>query len=268
MLRSRRRRLVPAALVLVGAVVLAGCIPVKPGPAPVGVYTGYGFDTCGAPSAGAMQSWLSSPYRSVGIYVGGANRACGDGNLSGAWVTAVTRQGWKLAPLYVGLQAPCVFQGGLAVMDAGNPAVQAVQSADDAVTRSQRFGLGSGTPIYFDLEAYNNGAQNCVNVVRTFITWWVAELHRLGYVAGLYSSAASGISDQVGVYGNPRYYMPDDIWYADWNGQANTAGDRWIPSWAWPNHQRLHQYSGGHNETWGGVTLNIDGNYDDGQVFG
>ena len=31
----------------------------------------------------------------------------------------------------------------------------------------------------------------------------------------------------------------------------------------WPNHQRLHQYQGGHNATYGGVTINIDSDYVD-----
>ena len=26
----------------------------------------------------------------------------------------------------------------------------------------------------------------------------------------------------------------------------------------WTDHQRLHQYTGGHNQAWGGATLNID----------
>src|SRR6516164_124804 len=77
------------------------------------LYTGLGFDTCAAPSTATMAAWLASPYRSVGIYIGGANRACGDGNLSAGWVGSVEGQGWRLVPEYVGLQAPCAFQGGL-----------------------------------------------------------------------------------------------------------------------------------------------------------
>jgi hypothetical protein len=34
----------------------------------------------------------------------------------------------------------------------------------------------------------------------------------------------------------------------------------------WVNHQRIRQYAGGHGETWGGVTLNIDCNVIDGIV--
>jgi hypothetical protein len=36
----------------------------------------------------------------------------------------------------------------------------------------------------------------------------------------------------------------------------------------WANHQRVHQYKGGHRETWGGVTINIDSSYVDGAVVG
>jgi len=31
-----------------------------------------------------------------------------------------------------------------------------------------------------------------------------------------------------------------------------------VSSSSWASHQRLKQYIGGHNETWGGVTMNID----------
>jgi hypothetical protein len=36
-----------------------------------------------------------------------------------------------------------------------------------------------------------------------------------------------------------------------------------VPSGDWSNHQRLHQYQGGHDATYGGVTLNIDSDYVD-----
>ena len=34
-----------------------------------------------------------------------------------------------------------------------------------------------------------------------------------------------------------------------------------MPSYLWPENQRLHQYSGGHDETYGGFRINIDGDY-------
>ena len=73
-----------------------------------GVFTGYGFDACTAPSTAALNAWSASPYRALGIYLGGVNRACADGNLNASWITSTLAAGWSLLPLYVGLQAPCV----------------------------------------------------------------------------------------------------------------------------------------------------------------
>ena len=54
--------------------------------------------------------------------------------------------------------------------------------------------------------------------------------------------------------------MPDQIWIADWNGKANTCSS-YIRSTGWQPYGRAKQYQGGHNETWGGVRINIDRNY-------
>jgi hypothetical protein len=259
-------RVATVAAGVVAAVALAGCLPVRPPPPPPppGVYTGLGFDTCVTPSTGAMSAWLQSPYRSIGIYVGGANYGCGDGTLSASWVSTVSHWGWRLAPLYVGLQAPCVWQGGLGTIDPNVAAAQGVGAADDAVTRAANIGLGAGTPIYFDMEAYNSGDANCRNAVLTFTAYWTAELHNHGYVGGYYSSSASGIADEA----NTSYLKPDDIWFANWNNQTNIFDDPYFSNSVWPNHQRLHQYQGGHYEYWGGAWLNIDADIDDGQLAG
>ena len=45
-------------------------------------YSGLAFDTCTAPSLTQMQAWLDSPYRAVGIYIGGPNRSCGQPQLT------------------------------------------------------------------------------------------------------------------------------------------------------------------------------------------
>jgi hypothetical protein len=61
----------------------AAAVPAQPG-----AYVGYGFDACTAPSSAAMNAWLQSPYRAVGIYFGGNNRACTQPNLTAAWPAA------------------------------------------------------------------------------------------------------------------------------------------------------------------------------------
>ena len=80
-------------------------------------------------------------------------------------------------------------------------------------------------------------------------------------LSGVYSSENSGIVDLVNANGT-GFVEPDEIWIANWNGQQNTISTV-VPSTDWANHQRLHQYQGGHNATYGGVTINIDSDYVD-----
>ena len=234
-------------------------------------FTGMAFDTCAAPSASTMSSWLASPYRSAGIYIGGSMRACGDGNLSSTWVGQVRSMGWGLLPIYVGVQAPCVNQSGLATITASQAATQGTASADDAVSRSQFFGMGSGTPIYYDMEAYNSSASGCSQTVMTFVSAWTAELHRLGYKSGAYGSSASLMVDMSRSVGSTGFVAPDNVWFAHWNQLQTTSDSSSYPGFPdayWSNHQRLHQYSGGLNQSWGGATVNIDANWVDAAVAG
>src|SRR5580765_36802 len=60
------------------------------------VYTGYGFDTCEAPTTATLTAWLASPYRALGIYIGGVNRACANSGLTSTWVAAAAAGGWNL----------------------------------------------------------------------------------------------------------------------------------------------------------------------------
>ena len=230
------------------------------------VYTGYGFDACSAPSLAALTAWTASPYRSLGIYIGGANRGCANGNLSADWVTSAVAAGWSLMPLYVGLQAPCVGQSGLAHLSTNTvtAGTQGVAAADDAVSDAAGLGLPAGSPIYFDMEGYSTKDAACTSDVQSFVTGWVGELHAKGFAAGVYGSAASTIRD-VGALGPS---LPDDVWIADWNGNTSVFGDPYVSDSLWTDHQRIHQFKGGHKETWGGVTLDIDGDYVDAAVVG
>ena len=229
------------------------------------VYQGYGFDACTAPALSALSAWTVSPYRALGIYVGGVNRACGNGNLSASWVGGATGDGWSLLPLYVGLQAPCVGQAGLNKIAAALATVQGADAASDAVTRAASLGLQPGTPIYFDMEAYKTNDPLCSLVVEDFIAAWVTGLHAGGYVAGVYGSAASTIRDVALL---PPGETVDAVWIANWNGKQSVFGDPYVADSLWANHQRLHQYRGGHLETYGGVTINIDSSIVDAPVAG
>ena len=189
------------------------------------VYQGYGFDACTAPALSALSAWTVSPYRALGIYVGGVNRACGNGNLSASWVGGATGGGWSLLPLYVGLQAPCVGQAGLNKIAAALATVQGADAASDAVTRAAALGLRPGTPIYFDMEAYKTNDPLCSLVVEDFIAGWVTGLHAGGYVAGVYGSAASTIRDVAS--------LPPGRRRTQSGSRTGTAGNRFsaTPTW-------------------------------------
>jgi hypothetical protein len=226
------------------------------------VYTGLGFDACSAPSTKAMSAWGSSPYRALGIYIGGANSACAQPNLNAGWVSSEVAAGWHFIPTYVGLQAP-TNSCGCAGINPGQASAQGTAAANNAVAEMQSLGIPAGNPIYDDMESYPRGGTNS-SAVLAFLSGWTSGLHAKGYLSGVYSSAGAGITDLVGSYGT-GYLEPDDIWIADWNGQQTTS-DPYVPSSEWKNHQRLHQYQGGHDETYGGVTINIDNNYLDGST--
>ncbi|MGH3344628.1 MAG: DUF1906 domain-containing protein, partial [Carbonactinosporaceae bacterium] len=230
------------------------------------VYTGQGFDTCSAPSSRAMSAWLDSPYRAIGVYIGGSNRACPDGNLSAPWLTTQASKGWHFLPIYVGLQAHCVGQPGLAHIDPGLASSQGAAAADQAVGRAQYFGIAAGSPIYYDMEHYDSGDGACRDTVLTYLEAWTERLHQHGYLSGVYGGSASTIHDLAEGFERGRRPPPDAIWMARWNGQATVWGDSYVPDGYWRFQQRVHQYRGPHDESYGAVRLNIDSDYVDGPV--
>jgi hypothetical protein len=229
------------------------------------IFTGLGFDACSTPSARTMSAWKSSPYRAIGVYIGGANRACSQPNLTPEWVAAQTAAGWHLIPTYVGLQAPTSACSSCAKLSSSQATAQGVAAAVDAVEEANAVAMGPGSPIYFDMESYSR-TSSATAATLAFLEAWTKKLHALGYLSGVYSSSASGIAD-LGDQVGSGYELPDHLWIANWNGSTSTA-DPVVPSSAWTQHQRIHQYRGGHNETYGGVTINIDNDSVDGATVG
>ena len=225
-----------------------------------------GFDTCTAPSLDAMQAWRKR-YSAVAIYIGGANLACGYGNLSASWVREVKEMGWSLIPIYVGLQAPCNSFGQQIVPGHASP--EGTGAANGAMFDAKLFGLGRGAPIYFDMEAYNSGNRVCRDSVLSFLDKWTRQLHAHGYVSGVYSSAASGAQDlgtATSVYGR-RLAKPDSLWFALWDNRANLIGTPYLLNSWWSPGRRIKQYAGSHWETVHGVRLNIDSDWVQGAVY-
>ena len=204
-----------------------------------------------------MTAWLASPYRITGTYLGGANWACGYGNFSADWISAVTAQGWRFIPIWVGRQAPCFAHKGVVKITHGQAYQQGRDDASAAITTARAFGYGKGTPLYFDMESYPRNNPACTKDVLTFLGGWTRRLHGAGYKSGVYSSAGSGITDLAARYTVKTYARPDDVWIADWAGRPSLASP-YLTSSEWPANHRLVQFYGGHPETWGGVTVNVD----------
>jgi len=243
----------------------------SPNPVTPGTMVGYGFDQCEAPSQAAMTAWLrSSPFRAVGIYMSGALRFCqAQKNLTPTWVSTQLATGWRLLPIHLGAQASCTtrdrYQKDKISADPANTYAaarsQGRAEATAAVTAARALGISPQSTIYYDLEAFNAGIASCRASSLWFLNAWTRQLHKYAYVSGVYSSALSGIKildDARVTPGNP-IALPDQIWIADWNKVAN-ANSAFIRPDGWVG-KRIHQYQGGHNETWGGVTINIDRDY-------
>ena len=238
-----------------------------------GNFTGYGFDQCVAPTQAAMDSWLtSSPYSAVGIYISGASRGCPyQPNLSRSWVSTQLSNGWRLLPLTVGPQAWCTTREKYLqdVRISPDPTTsyakargQGRREAAKTVQAAQALGISAKSTLWYDIEAFDISGTHCRESAISFLSAWTNKMHALGYVSGVYSSAASGIKmlDDANAYRPGKYTMPDQVWIADWNGKADIYSS-YVRSTSWMPHKRVHQYRGGHDETYGGVTINIDSNF-------
>jgi hypothetical protein len=230
-------------------------------------YEGEGFDTCASPSTEAMKAWLASPFRSIGIYIGGRNRACLWGNLSYPWISTVAKMGWRLQPIYVGLQPSCTDQGGMADISRNSTTARAqgrVEGAD-AVSKGRALGLYQGSTLNSDIESYNTYDTTCVASTMAYLDGFVRALHDRGYLAGVYSSAYSAIENLAQRYESTSQARPDVVWTARWNGVATTS-EKVLSSGQWSYHARAKQYRGDHTSRYGGVSIRIDSNFLDTSV--
>ena len=145
-------------------------------------------------------------------------------------------------------------------------ASQGRAAADDAAAKAKALGMGYGSALYDDIENYATTNTACRAAVLRFVSGWTKELHRLGYLAGVYANFSSGAQDLSSVYTSTSYARPDALWIARWDQNASLARWAGIPGSRWAVHQRVKQYRGGHNQTYGGVTIKIDSDYVDAPV--
>ncbi|WP_078490039.1 glycoside hydrolase domain-containing protein [Streptomyces sp. SPB78] len=217
-------------------------------------YNGKGFDTCTAPSSGAMSDWSASPYHAVGVYIAGNRRACAQPNLTASWVQRQEAAGWHLMPIHVGEQA--------ATMSATESKSQGRAAAEDTVDAAKALGIPAGSVLYSDIEHYASSSYR--GRVLNYLSGWSQQLHKEGFRSGAYVAADGGAPDLASVYGNTAYDRLDVVWTANWNGAANVSdASMALPSSAWQGAHRAHQYAGNVTETYGDTKIQIDRNYVD-----
>jgi hypothetical protein len=241
-------------------------------PPDTGVVQAQGFDVCSLPSISKMQTWWNaSPYSFFGLYLGGIHFASFCTKADAAWVKAVHDQGWSFIPTWVGPQAPCSRYTHKISLDPLTAYHQGRQEAEAASAAANTVGLTNygwgGTVIYYDLEGFSGANLECRHAVASFMNGWTERLHEYGNSAGGYGGPCSSYITDWSVL----EHIPDVIWPAYWTRNAydpnkSVYGLPCVSDNLWAHHQRLLQYGGELNESWGGVTLNLDINVADGMV--
>lgn len=227
---------------------------------------GPGFDVCELPTISELATWIAaSPYRTVNLYLGGVLRFCSNQNLTASTLSTLSAQGWTFIPTWVGPQAPCTSYRARYSSNPSDAFAQGRTEADTALAAAAAVGLaeadGSGTIIYYDMEAYDGSDESCVAAAQAFVSGWSSRLRERGSQAGLYGSACN---PPMGRYASIAA-SPDAIWMAAWNRDAfdpnmTVWGIFCIDDSLWARSQRIRQYTNSHDETWGGVTIEIDSN--------
>lgn len=223
-------------------------------------YAGLAFDACSTPPLATIRAWNASPYRALGVYIGGVNRTCAQPQLTASWVVSVSTLKWRLLPIYKGLQPPCGARPTDAKIstDPATARAQGTTAAADAVTAAKALGMRPGSAFYNDIENYAQTDATCRTAVLSHLSAWTKELHRRGYLSGVYMNLNLGAKQLSDVFTSTSYARPDALWIARYDGVDSLKGWTGVSDSKWAVHQRAKQYRGGHDETYGGVTVNID----------
>jgi photosystem II stability/assembly factor-like uncharacterized protein len=233
------------------------------------LFFGQGFDACTPATLAQLADWITtSPYRAANLYIGGSALPAYCTRPTAAYVAQGWQLGWKFIPTWSGPQSACF--GGSMSNDPTTAYNQGVNEANLASDAAAAIGLstpGNGTVIYDDIEGYRNtGTTQCRTAAQSYVSGWVAQMHVRGNIGGVYGGSWSSYLSDFATITNPA----DVIWAAEWYRTAayrpgETVWDLfYLSNSLWTNHQRVYQYAGGHNETWGNSTLSIDCNTIDG----
>ncbi|MFZ0168060.1 MAG: glycoside hydrolase domain-containing protein [Candidatus Dormiibacterota bacterium] len=222
-----------------------------------------GFDTECDPSASTLRTvWLDTDVYSVGLYIGGVDMACDGGtqpNLNASYIeniTDCTYGCWNLTLYWVGMQAPC---SGWANQFSENTSTAFTQGEDQAIDAYNEavntLGMGTETPLTYDLEAYTGSQCNALAASESFIKGWDTQLGIApAQDSGVYgSSCGSYLSDYTG---SPPPVFIDGANWNDTQPNPDTASILCIPNGDWVDNQRLKQYE--NSQAFYGMSVDYD----------
>ena len=239
-----------------------------------GSFTGYGFDQCTAPTQESMDAWLTgSPYWAVGIYISGDSRGCREaaqpqpglgGHPAGQRLAAAADHPGPAGVVHHPRPLPASRCGSTrtrptptprparrAAPRPPRPSRSRRATASPPAARSGTTSRPSTSPA---TAAASRRSASCPRGPRSCTT--------SATCPGSTPAGRPGITmlDNARVNRPGVFAMPDQLWIADWNGRADVTS-AYVRSDGWLPHRRVHQYRGGHDETHGGVTINIDNNF-------
>lgn len=204
-----------------------------------------GFDTGSFPGLSAMQTfWDQSPYQFVCYYLQAPchqNFAPWEGNRA-----SLAAMGWTILITFVGQQRP---GNNCNCNNLTNQ--QGFTDANIAADSAVREGFPAGSYIFLDVE----GGDPYGPDIDAYLSGWVPQILVRGFKIGIYCSyrLAAPVEAAVANYGAPdvRFWISGQDASHVFNRDTSVPSDN-------PSGYGIAWQSLPHDETWGGVKLNID----------
>ena len=144
---------------------------------------GSGSTPAAPPPPTAMTAWGASPYRAIGIYIGGVNSACAQPQPD---LHMGRRRGRRRLAHDPDLRGPAGAEQLVRLRGdlARQASAQGTAAAIDAVADAQGIGIPAGNPIYNDMEGYSRSPRPTPRRCSAFLSAWTTQLARRGLPVG------------------------------------------------------------------------------------
>lgn len=222
-----------------------------------------GFDIGYYPGNQAMSNWwYGSPFYFVGYYFTAPNHS--DSSWMGK-LSYLHSLGWKLVPLYVGLQA----------YDSGLSYSRGESDGADAINKAYSEGFSTQTFIYLDVEQGGYLSSSFINYIKGWCNY--IETHTKGYnqyfpaIYCSYSHTADQIKNALGSSSNAVYWVynlgcsPSPGCTTNTSKGPSSSGVSYAKIWQYAQSPQLSGtyncsgYSNGScSLTYNGTTLSVD----------